>query len=79
MCFSVISFFLIRLSVEFKFQKVIFITLLFGLLFKFIYTQIISVTIYSLLISNLIVFSIVVFLGIIFIKYKNKTDEHITA
>lgn len=79
MFLSLISFFLIRLSVEFKFQKVIFITLLFGLFFKLIYTQIVSVTVYSLLTSNLIIFLIFVCFGIIFLKYKSKTYEHITT
>tara|TARA_B100001093_G_scaffold488750_1_gene526249 strand:+ start:186 stop:1442 length:1257 start_codon:yes stop_codon:yes gene_type:complete len=80
MFFSIVSLFLIRLSVEFKFQKLIFISLLLGLFFKLIYSQIITITINSLLISNLVIFSIVVLSGAFFIASRNKkTHEYITT
>lgn len=79
MLVSTLSFFLIRLSVEYKYQKIIFVSSVLAVIIKLTATQLYVVDIRNLLLVNIIVFGIIFITGIFLIFKKNKSNESLTA
>lgn len=79
MLVSTLSFFFIRLSVEYKYQKIIFASSVLAVIIKLAATKLYVVDIRNLLLVNMIVFGIIFITGIFSIFKKNNSNENLTA